>query len=352
MASMNRPHPFTLLADGKPRWGCFGASLGLESAALVLIVVLPLLMPQKMELLKHYWYTPIAAPPVSVWKPQPPPPPVKLKPEPVKVVAAVRKEPEPKPEPKPVLVIEPPKPKMLAPVFSSPIAKPATARRQTKTPDTPEVEAALPKDKLSLGSSAIPTIRKPRAEVQTGGFGDPNGLPANGRTDKTANIAKLGSYDMPTGPGYGNGTGGANGARGVVGSTGFGNGVAKGGSGSGGRGGVKQGVFADERPVAEGPKVRKASVESAEQPVEILFKPKPAYTDAARQKKIEGVVLLQVVFSATGQVQVLRVVKGLGYGLDGTAQAAAQQIKFRPAKRDGQPVDFTANVEIIYELAY
>jgi len=46
------------------------------------------------------------------------------------------------------------------------------------------------------------------------------------------------------------------------------------------------------------------------------------------------------------------VVQGLGYGLDDSAQAAARQIRFRPAQQDGQPVDSTAIVHIVFELAY
>src|SRR5256885_2013820 len=64
-------------------------------------------------------------------------------------------------------------------------------------------------------------------EVQTGRFGDPNGIPANPSRGKAVNIAQAGGFDLPTGPGYGNGTAGANGVRGVVASTGFGGGVAK-----------------------------------------------------------------------------------------------------------------------------
>jgi TonB family protein len=87
-------------------------------------------------------------------------------------------------------------------------------------------------------------------------------------------------------------------------------------------------------------------------PVEILAKPKPIYTDEARAKKIEGDVLLQVVFTASGEVRVERVVQGLGYGLDQSAEAAARQIRFRPALQGGQPVDFAAVVHITFELAY
>ena len=86
--------------------------------------------------------------------------------------------------------------------------------------------------------------------------------------------------------------------------------------------------------------------------MEILFKPKPDYTDEARKLKIEGEVLLRVLFAAGGEVRVLDVIRGLGRGLDENAIRAAQQIRFKPAQRDGQPVDSTATVHIVFQLAY
>ncbi|MGB0034176.1 MAG: TonB family protein [Candidatus Acidiferrales bacterium] len=339
----------SLLPEAKPRWDLFSAGFGLQVIAVTALVLIPMLMPQKLELYHRYLTTPIEAPPIVAWKPQPPPP--EVKPAPVK---------QPKPPaiakviPKPV-EIEVPKPKVYSPVFSSPIAKPATVKRDTKRPDVVEVAKSFPKQDMptTLGSSAIPTLRKPREEVQTGGFGDPNGVPTNNRTGNHApNVAQRGGYDMPNGPGYGNGTGGANGARGVVASTGFGNGVAAPATGGPARS-VQQGGFADERAAAPTAKVKTAAAAAPKTtPVEILFKPKPVYSDAARAKKIEGEVLLQVVFSASGDVRIERIVQGLGYGLDDSAQAAARQIRFNPAKANGQPVDSTAVVHIVFQLAY
>jgi TonB family protein len=51
-------------------------------------------------------------------------------------------------------------------------------------------------------------------------------------------------------------------------------------------------------------------------------------------------------------VEVSRVVSGLGHGLDEAAEQAARQMKFKPAKRDGQAVDFPARVRIEFRLAY
>jgi TonB family protein len=86
--------------------------------------------------------------------------------------------------------------------------------------------------------------------------------------------------------------------------------------------------------------------------VEILSKPTPAYTREARLKNIEGEVLLEMNFCATGEVRVLRLVRGLGAGLDETAVAAALGIRFRPATRDGGVVDSAVIVHIVFQLAH
>ena len=86
--------------------------------------------------------------------------------------------------------------------------------------------------------------------------------------------------------------------------------------------------------------------------VEILFKPRPAYTEAARQRRLEGEVVLEVLFTASGDVRVLRVLRGLGEGLDENAVQAARQIRFHPARCNGRPIDSTATVHISFRLAY
>jgi len=85
--------------------------------------------------------------------------------------------------------------------------------------------------------------------------------------------------------------------------------------------------------------------------VEILSKPRPLYTQEARSLGIQGEVLLEALFRASGECQVLRMVHSLGHGLDESAAEAARQIRFRPATRAGQAVDSTAIVHISFELA-
>ena len=74
--------------------------------------------------------------------------------------------------------------------------------------------------------------------------------------------------------------------------------------------------------------------------------------EEARRLAIEGEVLIEVVFSTSGQVRVVRMVKGLGHGLDEAAVTAASQMRFKPALRMGTPVDSTAVVHVVFQLAY
>jgi TonB family protein len=85
--------------------------------------------------------------------------------------------------------------------------------------------------------------------------------------------------------------------------------------------------------------------------LEILGKPRPAYSDAARRLGLEGDVLLEAAFPASGQVRVLRVIRGLGHGLDENAILAAAGIRYRPATFNGAPVDTIATVRITFQIA-
>jgi TonB family protein len=161
----------------------------------------------------------------------------------------------------------------------------------------------------------------------------------------------LGSPALPGGPGYGNGTGGDKGIRGTVASTGFGNGTATPPPATAKHGTVQTGGFGDQT-VAEAPKKKAASNDSGNNGVDITEKPRPEYTPEGRSLKLEGDVVIDLVFLANGSVQVTRVVSGLGHGLDESAMRAAKQIKFKPAKQDGQPIDFPARVRIEFRLAY
>lgn len=218
------------------------------------------------------------------------------------------------------------------------------------------------------------TTKRPVESVQTGGFGNPSGIPSKAQKENTGNAPILGAFGMPSGPGNGNGTNGNHGVQGVVMSVGFGSGVASiangrgdgngrvvsAGFGSGAPGVAPHGSsgplaiggFEKSRPAAAAPaKVAQVQGPVDFQPIEILSKPAPSYTDEARRLGIQGDVALSVVFQANGSIRVTGVVKSLGHGLDQEAVAVATQIRFKPAQHLGQPADFPATLRIEFRLA-
>ena len=348
------PARLEMLPEGESRLNRVGASAAVQIVLLSFFVALPVFFPERMNTLRNMAFIPLAMPVTEVPVAPPPRPPkirkVEVKPEIVEPVKLNPKQPhifvqqkvlQPKIE-----KLEAKAPELVAMnTFESKI------ETQTNQPKRPKEEVKV--NNLSSGSAAPATVNLPVNKVQTGGFGDPNGLPGKGDPNKTTNVARLGSPALPGGDGYGNGTGGAKGVRGTVASTGFGNGIANPPEGGGGkRGTVQSGGFADQSVVTEGPKKKAASADSGTATVTIVDKPRPEYTAEGRRLKIEGDVALDVVFLANGTVQVKGVVSGLGHGLDEAAARAAQQIKFKPAKRDGEVVDFPARVRIEFRLAY
>ncbi len=351
MASDPLKMPFSLLPDRRPPWKEFVFSTVTQGAACVLLLWALSLRPQHLTApARDYHEMALVTTP----------PPVNHEPAPVREF----KVPEPvahldTPIPENLRLPAPrPKPRVEVEEMQAPKVEVAASR-----PNLPAATPVIPKrmvqtNVFSTGSSATPTMAAAPQKVQTGGFGDPNGVPAQATTSiKPANIAQLGSFDLPAGPGYGNGTGGAKGKRGVVASTGFGNGVATGDgsdrvNASRGSGVVRQAGFGDaDATPAQAVRPKAAETAARTVPPEILSKPTPAYTEEARRARVEGEVLLEVVLESSGHVRVLRVVRGLGHGLDESAVRAAQQISFKPAMRDGQPSDSTAVLHIIFQLA-
>jgi len=68
----------------------------------------------------------------------------------------------------------------------------------------------------------------------------------------------------------------------------------------------------------------------------------PEYTHAARESGIHGYVYLKLTIDAGGNVHDVKVLRGLGYGLDESAVKAVQLWKFEPALQDGVPIEFKA----------
>jgi TonB family protein len=346
-----------LLPESKPRWDRIGVSAVGQLAILTFFLLIPLVFPQQMRTALNLRPTELMQPVTLIPVAPEPPPPPKIK--------AKAPPPTPKPEvPEPVKLnprqphvflaakVEPPKVRTVdaKPVELNPAFDAVKVDMPTNQPKRPKEDVKV--GNLGSGSAAPATVVAPVNKVQTGGFGDPNGIPGKGDPNKTTNVNRLGSPALPGGPGYGNGTGGDKGIRGTVASTGFGNGTANPPPSGGKRGTIQSTGFADQTVSTDAPKKKAASGEGATTPVDILDKPRPEYTAEGRSLKIEGDVVIEMVFLANGSVQVNHVVSGLGHGLDEAATRAAQQIKFKPAKRDGQPVDFPARVRIEFRLAY
>ncbi len=355
------PARLALLPEQKPNWGRVGASAILQISVLAFFVLVPLLYPEGMKTALHFYSTTPLAAPMTEIPVAPPPAPTKVK------------TPAPKVEAKPEVPVEPPKlnpqqPHIFANLATPKAVQPKVEKLEVKAPDVkPAFEDVKidakengpkrPKedvkvDNLSTGSAAPATVKAPIDKVQTGGFGDPNGIAGKGDPKHATNVNRLGSPALPGGEGYGNGTGGKEGIRGTVASTGFGNGVANPPSGGGAKKTVAAGGFASTDTTTEAPKKKTGPAGPADAAPEILDKPRPEYTAEGRTLKIEGDVRLEVVFLANGTIQMNRVVSPLGHGLDEAAIRAAQQIKFKPAKRQGEPVDYPAVIRIEFRLAY
>ena len=361
MGSKRVPARLALLPEAKPNWRRVGFSAAVQLAILGFFLIVPMLYPEQMKTAIQYSYTAIAQPVTEIPVAPPPPPP----PPPPKLKAVV---------PKPTPPVEPPKlnpqqPHIFANLVAPKALKPKVEKVEIKDPDmTPKFEAAKidvkengpkrPKEdvkvnNLGSGSAAPATVVAPVEKVQTGGFGDPNGVAGKGDPKHATNVARLGSPALPGGEGYGNGTGGKEGIRGTVASTGFGNGTANPPPSGGKKGTVVSTGFANAADnAAEAPKKKQQTGGPADMSPTIVDKPRPEYTAEGRSMKIEGDVVVDMVFLANGTVQINRVVSGLGHGLDEAAVRSAQQIKFKPAKRQGEAVDFPARVRIEFRLAY
>lgn len=204
----------------------------------------------------------------------------------------------------------------------------------------PEIPRAAPAIQTSAFTEVLPPVVQPKFAVTTSGFNVESSVSAPARPA----LSTVGSFDSAK----------------VVGreaahpSTtsrpgGFSDASASSPSDVQ-RGPVRSGAFGDTT-VERNAAVPQKSSAAQSTAVEIVSKPKPAYTNEARLKKIEGEVLLEVQFSASGEARVLRLVRGLGYGLDENAIAASVGIRFHPATRDGAAVDSTALVHIVFQLA-
>lgn len=216
----------------------------------------------------------------------------------------------------------------------TPVSK---GRIATQMPDPPLItptKTIVQKDfelKQPVATTQGNKIIKPTDEA----YGDPN-------SKYTLSSDGMGSgRGQGSGQGTGQGSGRGTGAGSGIGS-GFGSGVGD-GNGSGTGSGIASGPPPPAPKKADPPPV-------VSEPFKLISRPKPNYTDAARVNAITGVVRLRVVFSASGQIGSISPVSGLPYGLTEQAIAAAKQIRFEPAKKNGVPVTSSKIIEYTFTI--
>jgi TonB family protein len=216
-------------------------------------------------------------------------------------------------------------------------AKPASFGKVPQASlDIPQVVAPDPKPVLP---------KNPSLPVAATVVADPMLVPPDARVLPYGDY-KSKSTDPSSGPGTGNGIGTGTGG-GIGPGEGGGLGPGRGGNIGGGDrndggGGPGGGGGGDYSRIFTGKDVTTKA--------RLISKPEPQYTEDARKNQITGTVVLKVVFASSGQVTNIRTVSGLPYGLTERAIAAARQIKFTPATKDGHQVSMWMQLEYNFNL--
>jgi TonB family protein len=334
---------FGLLPQPEGRSLPFVISSTVNLAIVATILLVGLMAKRVIE--QHYEMTELIVPqdpPPEVKIKQPPPPELPPPPQPPKIQLEQKQivMPKPKPEPKPVQME----------------ARVNLPQVQPK----PQIVTLAPQPKAALTAAMPAQNNRVKASTAPVHLGQTFGVMPNPNATRPATVAAIGNP-------YGNMQGRVGAPHGVVGSTGIGNGTHFGsnygvvgrvasagipgatGTGSNGPYGTvaSAGIPAPTQVAA----VPKPVAEPVATDLEVLSKPPVEYTSEARQLRVQGDVILRVTFLASGQVVVHEVVHGLGHGLDEEARRVAQQIRFRPAMRDGKPVDLTTTIHITFQLA-
>jgi TonB family protein len=209
---------------------------------------------------------------------------------------------------------------------------------------TPQVSLTVPQ--VVAPDPHPPAIKNPSLPVAATLVADPMLFPPDTR-NLNYGLRESKSTDPSSGPGTGNGMGtGTGGGMGPGEGGGYGPGRGGntgggdrndggGGPGGGGGGGDPNRIF---------------SGKDVSSKARVLSKPEPQYTEEARKNAVTGTVVLRAVFTSGGQVTNIRAVSGLPYGLTERAIAAARQIRFTPATKDGRPVSMYMQLEYNFNL--
>ena len=191
-----------------------------------------------------------------------------------------------------------------------------------------------------------PAIKNPALPVAATVVADPMLVPPDARV-LPYGLRDSKSTDPSSGPGVGNGMGTGKGG-GMGPGEGGGLGPGRGGNigggdyheGGGGPGGGGGGTDYNKTFTSKDVTTK----------ARVLSKPEPQYTEEARKNQVTGTVILRAVFTSGGQVTNITARSGLPYGLTERAIAAARQIKFVPATKDGRPVSMYIQLEYNFNL--
>jgi protein TonB len=82
----------------------------------------------------------------------------------------------------------------------------------------------------------------------------------------------------------------------------------------------------------------------------VIYRVEPLYSEEARKAKYQGTVVFSAIVRKNGTLDILKVLRGIGLGLDENAVQALRQWKFRPGMKNGAPVDVYLNVEVNFSL--
>ena len=82
----------------------------------------------------------------------------------------------------------------------------------------------------------------------------------------------------------------------------------------------------------------------------VVKRVEPIYNELARHAKTSGVVVLEAVIDKNGNVDKVKVIKGLPLGLSQSAEDAVRQWKFKPGTLNGEPVDVIFNLTVNFTL--
>ncbi len=288
--------------------------------------------------------------PIPIKKEEPPKPKV-VPPKPKPLPQIVKVEPKIVNLPKP---IEPPKPQIVKMDTPKPIVMPAAPQKvvamAAPTPvnlghpqaaSVPNNDAHPSAVRLGAPDSPVPNLHGPAVANVNLGRGMPGMNAANTGNGPAASKVVLGSGSPDSTSIHGNG---------VVAVAGIPHGVP---------GGTGTGPAHTAGPVNLGqatppPTPKPAVVASAPQrsAPKVISKPKPEYTEEARQQHIEGVVTIHIKVLPNGAVQVVGITRGLGHGLDESATRAIENTRFEPATdASGTPITWDGIVNVAFQLA-